>query len=561
MSATPTLGTSDPNVAAGDVADPVVSRRVLPRVVIAWFAVVVAGMAFYYNWPNFSSRLGPIDDHEVVRWRDAGVGVSPSGFWQLLMSTEVGHPGETTRYRPAYYAVRIVEAWVFGPRAGAWYVERTVLQVFVIAMIGLVALAVVKRAAHRVPSRGTIAQLGYVVPMLVLATTWGVVLVGLPFWNDTVTRLGPAELTASVGLGLFVWGGYGLLASRTRGYWLLLAGGFAVAALSKENMPVLLLPAALIAVERARRSRERVESVAAFVSMVVVTALVYAAVLPSLRSAGSDVYGRSVGRARLRAALDYWRNTPDLMNHTTLYLVVVVVGFVILLVRRRSMTHLSLLALALSIPVMMLADSVFYTGNYDNARYLMMMNVLMFAEAVVEVALLAALLREFPQKWAWWSLVLVTVVAVVASLPGITASRDSLPARRALGEANRVQTAAFQAKLDAIVALYDADRRTQFLMQIGNSSYIEFPYSLSHYLYDRGVPQGQLFVILSGERTSAPGRLDDLIQKVSENGDPSWRTSPMSLFNPEGPRVCLNLGAPPYGDDLRCQGQTSTTYP
>ena len=560
MTAAPTSEASDASVATGDLADPTTTDRVLPRVVAAWFVLVSAVVASYFNWPSFSARLGPIDDHEAVRWQNAGSGVSPAGFWQLLMTTEVGHPGDTARYRPAYYAVRILEAWAFSTNAGAWYVERTVLQVLVVAMLGLVALAVVGRAAHRVTGPGTGAQLGYVLPMLLLAGVWAVVLVGLAYWNDTVTRLGPTELLASVGLGIFVWGGYGLLVSRSRGYWLLLAGGFAVAALSKENMPVLLLPAVIIAVDRARGTRERWEAVTSLASMVVVTVGVYAAVLPSLRSTATDVYGRSVGTGRLGAALDYWRGTPDLMTHTGLYLLVVVVGFVILMERRRTMTQLTLLALALSIPVMMLADSVFYTGTYDQARYLMLMDVLTFAEVVVVVALATALIWEWRRGWRPWSVAMVAAVAIVVSMPGFTASLDSLPARYEYAQANRAATAAFQDKLDRVVALYEEDRRTQFLMQIGNSAYMEFPYSFSQYLYQRGIPQSQLFVVLSRSSTP-PSQLDTLVQNASEFGHPAWRTSPIGSFDPTGPRVCLNLGAPPYGDDPRCKAQPSTTYP
>jgi len=561
MSAAPTSETSDVSVATDDVADPTATDRVLPRVVAAWFVLVSTVVAFYFDGPNFSARLGPIDDHEAVRWQNAGSGVSPAGFWQLLMTTEVGHPGDTARYRPAYYAARILEAWAFGSNAGAWYVERTVLQVLVVAMLGLVALAVVGRAAHRVTGPGTGAQLGYVLPMLLLAGVWAVVLVGLEYWNDTVTRLGPTELIASVGLGIFVWGGYGLLVWRSRGYWLLFAAGFAVAALSKENMPILLLPAVIIAADRARRTRERWEAVTSLASMVVVTVGIYAAVLPVLRATATDVYGRSVGTGRLGAALDYWRATPDLMTHTMLYLLVVVVGFVVLVGRRRTMSLMTLQALALSIPVMMLADSVFYTGNYDQARYLMMMNVLTFAEVVVVVALATALIWEWRREWRPWSVAIVAAVAIVVSMPGFTASLDSLPARYEYAQANRAATAAFQDKIDEIVGLYEDDPRTQFLMQIGDSAYMEYPYSFSQYLYQRGIPQSQLFVVLSRSSTAPPSRLDTVVRNASEFGDAAWRTSPIGSFDPAGPRVCLNLGAPPYGDDPRCMDQPSTTYP
>ena len=561
MSAAPTSETSDVSVATDDVADPTATDRVLPRVVAAWFVLVSTVVAFYFDGPNFSARLGPIDDHEAVRWQNAGSGVSPAGFWQLLMTTEVGHPGDTARYRPAYYAVRILEAWAFSTNAGAWYVERTVLQVLVVAMLGLVALAVVGRAAHRVTGPGTGPQLGYVLPMLLLAGVWAVVLVGLEYWNDTVTRLGPTELIASVGLGIFVWGGYGLLVWRSRGYWLLFAAGFAVAALSKENMPILLLPAVIIAADRARRTRERWEAVTSLASMVVVTVGIYAAVLPVLRATATDVYGRSVGTGRLGAALDYWRATPDLMTHTMLYLLVVVVGFVVLVGRRRTMSLMTLQALALSIPVMMLADSVFYTGNYDQARYLMMMNVLTFAEVVVVVALATALIWEWRREWRPWSVAIVAAVAIVVSMPGFTASLDSLPARYEYAQANRAATAAFQDKIDEIVGLYEDDPRTQFLMQIGDSAYMEYPYSFSQYLYQRGIPQSQLFVVLSRSSTAPPSRLDTVVRNASEFGDPAWRTSPIGSFDPAGPRVCLNLGAPPYGDDPRCMDQPSTTYP
>src|SRR5262249_38267628 len=90
--------------------------------------------------PLLHAQFGPIDDHETLSWlgRDNSLGLR--AIWPTFAhDTEVGQWGASHRFRPAYYAARVVETAVLTDHPLAWY--ATVLTAFAITC-GLLGYAV-----------------------------------------------------------------------------------------------------------------------------------------------------------------------------------------------------------------------------------------------------------------------------------------------------------------------------------------------------------------------------------------------------------------------------------
>jgi hypothetical protein len=192
--------------------------------------LAVATVAF---GPTVRARWAPIDDHEIAWFLGPDRRLPVAEAIPMLLATEAGAPGQGSRYRPAYFTLRIGETVLWGAHPGGWYRARlAMLATFVAAL-----LFVLRRGAS-------------VVENLALVS----VVVGAIYWIDIFARLGPAEAYGVLGCGLLAIGCYRALHAQP-GFltgFLLCFGGMAAIG-SKENFLVLLAPTAFVA-WRARRS-------------------------------------------------------------------------------------------------------------------------------------------------------------------------------------------------------------------------------------------------------------------------------------------------------------------
>ena len=179
--------------------------RLLPWVVFSLFG-------FYLVSTNFSAKLGMIDDHEIAMFLGSDGKIYPSEIPGIIMSTEVGAWGRETRFRPAYYTLRIVESALWRGDAQAWYLCRYIL--IVVSMV----------LAFEILTIFFPAIVAYLFIFYVMT---------MPFWPDILTRLGPSEIYGLPAVLLFF---YGMLKNK----WWMLILGYLVAVGSKENLVILL---------------------------------------------------------------------------------------------------------------------------------------------------------------------------------------------------------------------------------------------------------------------------------------------------------------------------------
>ncbi len=183
--------------------------------------------AFYLYGANLKAQWWIIDDHEIVHFLGGAQRLYPSEIFEKLVNdTEIGRYGTFSRFRPAYFFLRLVECVLWGGQPALWYVCRIAL------------FAVFVFAFWFFAGKITDYILGGAVT-LYMAT--------FSYWTDIVARLGPSEIYAAAGIALSALGIY--IIYRYRKYeagWAVLCLGYLICSGSKENFVLfLLLPAAI----------------------------------------------------------------------------------------------------------------------------------------------------------------------------------------------------------------------------------------------------------------------------------------------------------------------------
>ena len=185
---------------------------------------------------NFRTVFGPIDDHEPLSWLDSEGNLSPSQFFNVLIGrTEVGDFGESSRFRPSYYFVRVGQTTLFGDDPALWYFFAFVLFVTPIALL---AFATWLWVALGLGQQRPLLE----ITIAVAATSAGVILFGsVGAWTGIVTRLGPSELLAMFGVSVILVSSTFLVGNASGWWWVPALTGTVLAVGSKENFLLLVL--------------------------------------------------------------------------------------------------------------------------------------------------------------------------------------------------------------------------------------------------------------------------------------------------------------------------------
>jgi hypothetical protein len=238
---------------------------------------------------DLQAEWGIIDDHEIMTYLGPRERLPIAEVPSLLMHMEVGQPGKSLRYRPAYYLLRLMETALWGKNCTLWYLARIVILIVSIALTWLLLR----------PS------FGFVASALFLAY-----LISLQFWCDIFAKLGPAETYIVFGLAWFAYCAKKLTESpsvpdrRGDGWrWLGLSLGAAICIGSKENFVILIIPFAVVAVLAIRRRRFGICGTVSSLAILAMTGLVAGSVIIATGNAGYDIYGHRVGLSIMSANL------------------------------------------------------------------------------------------------------------------------------------------------------------------------------------------------------------------------------------------------------------------
>lgn len=265
----------------------------------AWFkiltVVVICGASALLVYSMFSASLGSkwsfVDDQEIVYYLGSDHKISLAEAWDIYFNeTEIGKFGSYQRFRPAYYAIRLFESWLFGDQLVRWYWTNLLIFAAFLATFWFLSAE----------------KIGFIAAGLItffIATSY--------YWIDVFARLGPSEPYAVLGLIMFALG----VPALYRGWnlrlgWSLICLGTMIMIGSKENFFVILIPLAYIAFDHYRKHALGAWS---WVWLAVTAAWclwILAAIAVAVGGTGLDIYQHSVGisdkAAVFAAALQRW---------------------------------------------------------------------------------------------------------------------------------------------------------------------------------------------------------------------------------------------------------------
>lgn len=259
------------------------------RAKITWLIVAVSFFISVFLIGGLSqSKIGLVDENDLPQYVGVSGHVALDQIPQLLVEkTEVGQFGQSPRYRPVFYSIRLMETALWGLEGGYWYTWR-------ILMFGAVIAAMFWLYTQ--------------LTGLVMGTISTVFTLSFAMWVDIWTRsTGVSEQYAALGLSIFAvslwaliqrWPGVLSLRPPVLG----IAVGAILAMGSKENMLILELPLLVILALGMRVRRLDPLSVFALVVALLVGCWIASSlVLYFLSSKVQDIYGNSVRSSLLTA--------------------------------------------------------------------------------------------------------------------------------------------------------------------------------------------------------------------------------------------------------------------
>jgi hypothetical protein len=247
--------------------------------------LIILGSALFtfYLWGNnLDARWGVIDDHEIIEFMGSDGKVKLNELNHLLLSTEVGQPGKSLRYRPSFYLLRIIETFLWGDSPFLWYFIRLILFAGTAAIVWWLVGK----------------WIGFLPAMLFV-----LYVLSFHFWGDIWTRLGASETYAVFGIAVYCLGCINMLRhAREKDLsdasvflnWSLIVTGAFIAMGSKENFLILLISSVILSVMLWKR---HILGKIGFICSVVIFSygiFIATAVLLALSKTKKDMYGDSV---------------------------------------------------------------------------------------------------------------------------------------------------------------------------------------------------------------------------------------------------------------------------
>lgn len=243
--------------------------------------VILAAVAVLLFLPLFAARLWLIDDHEILRILTSFRDASWPGVWQFLQSVDFG---DSPRFRPLYYLVRVLESFAFRDAAPLWFAVRCALALaFVLALWRFAGAFLAPWAAF-----------GLAVGAL-----------AMPYVPDAFMRLGPQESYAAGLCALLL----GALLRPGGPAWLLASLAATLLVCTKENF-LFLLPFQAVPLVLAWRARAWRSFAAGSVLLAVSLTVALVIAIKLVGTHGVDFYGNSVQGERLVQAVHSLAATP-----------------------------------------------------------------------------------------------------------------------------------------------------------------------------------------------------------------------------------------------------------
>ena len=226
----------------------------------------------YSYYPLIQAKWAVIDDHEIVNFIGNQTYLPLADIPQTLNQTEIGVNHTAPRFRPTYYGLRVAFSSLIGHQPGIWHaLQILIILAFTVALTKICLL--------------------FASPLITLGFVCFAI--SQPYLSDSISRLGPGENYAILGVSLVMYGG---LRAYKKSKWgitasLLIFFGILFAAGSKENFLILgLLPLWILF-----SSRNKAPLFAKITSILSLAYIIWitSSIINRLSIAQADVYGNS----------------------------------------------------------------------------------------------------------------------------------------------------------------------------------------------------------------------------------------------------------------------------
>ncbi len=535
------------------------SQRLLSFTAFATALVSAFVVAMWATGPSLRAKFGPIDDHEPLIWMGPDGHLPWSEFWTTFIDkTEVGQWGGLSRFRPAYYLLRVGEAVLFGNNPWAWYACVLVMYTAACAVFGYVAAVWLSTAV-----RGSRAWICWSV-VLVGSAVGAFLFAGLNAWSGILARLGPSELLGLLATGVVLLSLTKLSLGLGRLWWIPALLGVTTAIFAKESFFVLALAFPLVGTYLyLALGRRKIDLVAGLLGLLpaVLLGLILA---PTLLRSHRDVYGADVGSGRLAGAISALAE-PPLSRWFQAAGVVLLAWFAMTMTMPKAERRVStfLLAVIVWLIVCVFLDAWFYGGNYSLPRYRAITDLVITVQFIGAACLSIVAIRR-SRRHSRPVLVLAIASVVASSFFIVRVVRLSVLDLQLTHE-NAISGAAtsnyYQRGLSEALARLVVEPKPTVAVVATNESDYEPAYAVLNELARRSRDRFRQYLIVENSSPMTNGLLDAMVS-ISESGNRGWHTRPVSELARSKDAVCVFLNTHPRpvdgcrrGDGIRLIAQ------
>ncbi len=474
---------------------------------LSWNLITLRGL--------LKSKFGLIDDHELIKFLgpDRDLKVSET-FSLLFSSTEVGEWGESKRFRPTYYFLRLLQVAILEDSASGFFFYRILIMSLTATLVGVLAACLANSLGRKIS--------------IVSLLFWTLLASLLPVWSDVVTRLGPSELEQSAFYTLMIIL-IMLAVSRpeNRMNWILISVLALISAGEKENMAIVFVVALLgMYYSKARLTSKKLLASVVILSGILVALIELGPMIAIHHGNATDIYGQNRGPTELLRVLLQGIVSPHIFICLFFSLVVVFAGRQGKLKIPREIAFLML-----GLNLILISEFVFYAGNVRGNRYSMITQITLLIYLVIGTLLireLSVLSNRIKQR-SWVSEVVVAGLSLSILLTPAFASKNALTIY-ASADQSRKMSNNFQNKLESVLKIAKKENKVKFVVQ---SSWDYEPiYSTITYLsnYNQNL-EFTLEVAVQPENTILGTMLLDKLKNMATDGNKDWKVSPLSNFS------------------------------
>jgi hypothetical protein len=479
---------------------------------------------------------GVVDDHEIFYFLGNKQHLAFSDVVSTILDkTEIGSLKE--RFRPSYYALRVLESSAWGRNVHLWYGFHAAAFAFFLATIWWV----ISRFMGLLPSA---------LCMIPIASA--------KFWGAIWGRLGPAEVYAAPAAGLMALGCYELFFAPTvlrhnLGCATLTAGTLIVIGTKETLLPLAALTLFLLAMAVVDRRLTRRSGAIAGAVILLFSSVIVWVVLKQLADAGTDIYGNSISPiARIRGTLTLMRPFGAGFIVVAMAIIAVVAGLILGLRKQVSnfeaVTVLGTLCFLLGF---FISQELAYGGSlpsgtrYDFPAMLIPICFIYFIGCVVNVRVREAGKQRLADGLALgFGIAIAAVFWSTGGFGGLANSIDQI-------DANIVKTREFSAELAAVVSRARTNPAAPIILEAYGAGAYEPVYSLQRYLQSAGLGN-PMAVRLHPDQISIDAfydKLESRLRTLQDSGGQSF----VKLRDLPAGEPCVSVGI--NGEaDANCAG-------